>query len=92
MVDGPAVPAPPEGRVGEGVEEALSQNLRQAFETAEVGVVTLSFPRHGGVDRVVAVVTPLGGEAVSAVSAGGDEFGIVQVALRDQGQRPADPV
>ena len=83
--------AVPERRVGACVEVAAAQCLRERLQRAEIRVVALPFAGHGRMDRVVDVVVPLRGHAQTACVARGDQPGIVEVALGDQGQRPTGP-
>ena len=88
-VQRPAVPAMPERRVRPGVEVAVLQRLCQRLQRPEIRVVALPFARHRGVYRVMDVVVPLRGHPVAAAIAGCDQPRVVEVALGDQRQRPA---
>ena len=91
-VDRPAVVPPAEARPGAVVEEGAGEDLGQAAEAGggEVGVVALALAGQQRVQRVVEVVAPLRGQAHAAGHPRGDHAGVVEVALGDQGQRPAD--
>ncbi len=72
------------------MEVAVAQRCRQRLQRAEIAVVALTFTGDRGVDRVVDVVVPLCGHAEAAPVPRSDQPGVVEVALGDQGQRPAD--
>ena len=86
-VDRYAVVAPPERGVDAVVEEAALAHLAQGRERLEVGVVALRLAGQRDVDGVVEVVAPLRVEAVAAGLPGRDQYRVVEIRLRDQGQR-----
>ncbi|CAB4934707.1 unannotated protein [freshwater metagenome] len=80
-----------ERRPGPVVEERAGEHLGQPGQTAlgEVPVVALALAGEHGVQRVVEVVAPLRGEPEPAGGPRGDHPRVVEVGLRDQGQRSA---
>ena len=78
------------------VDEDLAVRLVERLDRTEVDVVAVPLAREVRVERVVHVVGPLGGHAEprrsrgGALADGGDGRGLVEVGLRDEGQRPAE--
>jgi hypothetical protein len=73
------------------VPEHPGQGLGQDVDRTEVDVVPRGLAAGQGVHGVVDVVRPLGGHAVTTGAGRFDHRRVVQVALRDEGQRAAQP-
>ena len=72
------------------MEETSPPRLRQRRGVGEVGVVARRLAREGDVRGVMPVVDPLRVDAVAAGIARRDHDRIVQVALGDEGEGPAE--
>jgi len=88
--NGPAPVLPAERRPVAVVHEHLGERLGERLGGAEIGVDPVALAGDQGMDGVVDVVGPLSRHAKAPLRGGDDHLGVVQVRLRDQGQRPAD--
>ncbi|MCY1235688.1 hypothetical protein D9M72_483130 [compost metagenome] len=88
-VNGPPVVPAAEAGVAAVVEEPVAQHLGQGAQRIEVAVVPLRLAADVHVDGVVEVVAPLALQSVPVDVAGVQQAGVVEVRLRDHGDRAA---
>ena len=86
----PAVAPEPELRPAAGVDVGGLEGGGQVLHRAEVGVVPVLLAGDHRVEGVVEVVGPLGVDPEPADLPGADDPRVVQVALGDQDQVPAE--
>lgn len=84
-----AQPTTPERRIRAGVEVAVAQRVRESGQRAEIRIVALPLTGYRGMDGVMDVVIPLGGDPVAAMAGPGDQPRVVSVGFGDQRQRTA---
>src|SRR5581483_12133302 len=81
-----------EGRIAAGIGVAVAVHPRQIVDAPEVLVVAVPLAGEEGVQGVVEVVAPLGIQAVAPERRRADQPRVVQVALGDDVDPPAEPL